>query len=523
MIERVDFLIIGAGIAGLSTAIELQKYGKVLVILKKDFDDCNTHFAAGGIASSGPWSDDFEGHIKDTMVAGCDLCDPDVVEYIVRKGPENLQRLFDWGMEFDKNDNGEYNLGREGGHHTRRVLHTGDITGKSILKTLLKKVRSLPNIEIRNHQISINLIEKSGKCLGAYILDNREDNKEIYAICAKATIIATGGIGKVFLYTSNPDVASGDGIAMASRIGAEIANMEFVQFHPTCLFHPSAKNFLVSEALRGEGAILTDIKGRRFMENLHPLKELAPRDIVSRAIDRLIKETGDDYVLLDISFKEADYIKNRFPGIYEKCASLGMDITSDPIPVVPAAHYSCGGIKVSINGKTNIPGLFAVGEASCTGLHGANRLASNSLLEGLVCGYECASYVGQEYANKPPNDYEIEEWSSVGVEDSKEAFVITSSWHEIRLAMQNYASVVRSNSYLLRARKRITMIHEEVDQYYWNFKISSDLIELRNLLTVARLIVESAMARRESRGAHYTLDYPEYADIKKDTIIKRYW
>jgi L-aspartate oxidase len=521
MIEKIDFLIIGAGISGLSTAIELQKFGKVLLLLKNGYEDSNTFYAAGGIASSGPWSKDYEGHIQDTLIAGDGLCNKDVVEFVVHHGTEHLQNLIDWGVKFDKKSNGEYDLGQEGGHHTRRVLHTGDLTGSSILEVLIEKARSLPNIEFRTDQVAINLIEKEGKCVGAYVLNNK--NQEIYTIQAKATVLATGGCGKVYLYTSNPDVASGDGIAMAWRIGAEICNMEMIQFHPTCLYHPLAKNFLVSEALRGEGAILKTIQGERFMEGIHPQKELAPRDIVSRAIDKILKETGDDYVYLDISFKDPKFIKKRFPGTYKKAKQFNIDITTEPIPVVPAAHYCCGGIKATIEGKTSVPGLFAVGESTYTGLHGANRLASNSLLEGLVCGNECGKYIGQNYKDKSVNNFEIKEWVSGNVEDSKEAFVITSNWQEIRSTMQYYASIIRSDSYLLRARHRITLFHDEVNSYYWNFKITSDLIELRNLLTVARLIVESAIARKESRGSHYTLDYPKKADVVRDTCLKRYW
>jgi L-aspartate oxidase len=310
---------------------------------------------------------------------------------------------------------------------------------------------------------------------------------------------------------------------MAWRIGAQIVNMEMVQFHPTCLYHPFAKNALITEAIRGEGATLYDKSGRRFMEDLHPMKELAPRDIVARAIDKVLKETGDDCVYLDISFKDPDFIKSRFPGVYQKCLDFNIDITIQPIPVVPACHYSCGGIQATLEGKTAVSGLFAVGECACTGFHGANRLASNSLLEGLVCGHATGLAVGKKYKNLPLSSNEIKPWSYEGITDSNEAFVITSIWDEIRLTMQNYASIIRSNSYLHRARKRITMFHEEVDNYYWNFKISGDLVELRNLLTVARLIVESAIARKESRGSHFTVDYPEKAEIIKNTIVHRYW
>ncbi len=519
--EKVDFLVIGAGVSGLSTAIKLQKYGKVLVILKRDFGDCNTYYAAGGIACSGPWSEDYEGHIKDTLVAGAGLCKKDVVEYVVYHGTERIQELMDWGLDFDIRDSGKLDLGKEGGHHTRRVLHTGDLTGRSVHKTLLEKARSLPNIEFRPYQMAVNLIKKQGECAGCYILDVKTE--KIYTIKSKATIIAAGGIGKVFLYTSNPDVSSGDGIAMAWRAGAKISNMEFVQFHPTVLYHPEAKNTLVSEALRGEGAILKDKRGNRFMEGVHPLNDLAPRDIVSRTIDRVLKESGDECVYLDISFKNSEFVKERFPGIYNKCIKFGIDITKEPIPVVPAAHYSCGGVTATIKGKTNIPRLFVVGESSCTGLHGANRLASNSLLEGLVCGHECGEYIGKTIGSQKFQKYGVKEWEADWVVDSNEAFVINLNWNEIRMFMQNYCSIIRSDSYLKRARRRISILRDEIHRYYWNFKITSDLLELRNLLDIADLIVRSALARRESRGTHYTLDYPEKADVIRDTIIKKPW
>lgn len=521
MVEKVDFLIIGGGISGLSAALNLEKWGKVLILTKKNAKESNTFYAAGGIAASGPWSTDFEGHIQDTLIAGDGLCKENIVREIIKKGTEKVQQLLDWGVPFDEKTSGKFDLGREGGHHSRRVLHHGDLTGKAILNTLLNQIKKKSNVELRHNHVAINLIEMDGRCEGVYVLN--KESSQIYPIQSKATILATGGIGKVYLYTSNPDIASGDGIAMASRIGAEIINMEMVQFHPTCLYHPFAKNALITEAIRGEGAILKDQRGRRFMEDLHPLKELAPRDIVARAIDRVLKETGDDYVLLDISFKDPEFLRNRFPGVYKTCLKFDIDITKQPIPVVPAAHYSCGGIKAQINGTTNIPNLFAIGECACTGFHGANRLASNSLLEGLVCGSECGEFVGQSYHDQEFSAIDIAEWSEEGITDSKEAFVITFNWGEIRNIMQNYASIIRSDSYLIRARHRISLIHEEVDTYYWNFKINSDLIELRNLLTVARLIVESALARKESRGAHFTLDYPHKAKIIKDSMIKRPW
>src|SRR5271157_1118231 len=520
MIEKVDFLVIGAGCAGLSTALQLQKFGNVLVLAKKGLDDCNSWWAAGGIAASGPWNDDYEGHIQDTLEAGDGLCNETTVRFIVNKSTERIQDLMDWGLEFDASETGEFELGQEGGHHTRRILHTTDETGKSILQVLIDQCKLYANIEIRPHQYAINLIGKKGECCGAYVLN--DTTQEIYSIYSKATILATGGVGKAYLVTSNPDVATGDGIAMAWRMGATIENMEMIQFHPTCLFHPFAKNSLISEALRGEGAILKDKHGNRFMENVHPLKELAPRDIVSRAIDRTLKETGDNCVYLDISFKDPDYLKRRFPGVYNKCMEFGIDITKEPIPVIPAAHYCMGGVKAEVNGTTDVPRLFAVGESASTGLHGANRLASNSLLECLVCGYECGNNVGPLCQDIQLDDT-VPEWQAENVREPDENFIITSNWNELRFAMQNYASIVRSEVYLLRARKRITLIHEDVDKYYWDFRITSDLIELRNLLTNARLIVESALARHESRGAHYRVDYPEKADVVRNTVMKQSW
>jgi len=528
MIEKVDFLIIGAGSAGLSTAIQLQKYGKVLVLAKKTLDDASSNWAAGGVAATGPWIPDFnvgnayDAHVADTLEAGDGLCNEETVRFIVKHGTDRIQNLIDWGLQFDVHEEtGEFDLGREGGHHIRRILHTKDETGKSILHTLIKKAQELPNIEIRINQYAINLIEQKGQCVGCYVLNNT--NQDIYAVQSKAVILATGGAGKAYAVTSNPDVATGDGIAMAWRIGASIANMEMIQFHPTCLYHPYAKNSLISEALRGEGAILKDKEGHRFMEGVHPLKELAPRDIVARAIDKSLKQSGDNCVYLDISFKDATYLKNRFPGIYNKCKQFGVDITTEAIPIVPAAHYCMGGVLADTNGTTNVPRLFAVGETSCTGLHGANRLASNSLLECLVAGYECGNYVGKKYQEKGNSDKVLEWKTPSNMKEPTEKFIVTSNWNEIRATMQAYVSIIRSNMYLMRARKRITMIHEDVDQYYWDFRITSDLIELRNLLTVSRLITESALARKESRGAHYTIDYPYKAEIIRNTIMKQAW
>ena len=519
--EKVDYLIIGSGIAGLRSAISLQKYGNVLLLCKTSIEECNTDKAAGGIACAWSEEDSIEKHIQDTLIAGDGLCKEEAVRSILLNSKERIKELIDWGIEFDTLEDGRYNLAKEGGHSKRRIFHVKDLTGHAILTKLLEQVKLYPNIEIRDWNIAINLYGRDYNCYGAYVLDRKRN--EIYSIRAKATILATGGAGKVYLYTSNPDTASGDGIAMAYRIGAAIANMEFMQFHPTCLYHPYAKNALISESLRGEGAILTDRRGNRFMEKYHPLKELAPRDIVSRAIDDVMKKTGDEYVLLDISFKDADFLKSRFPGVYETCKKFGIDITKEPIPVVPAAHYLCGGILTDVNGITNVKNLYAIGESACTGLHGANRLASNSLLEGLVCGYNCGEFIGKNSKDSFAKDIEIPEWESGNAMDPNEAVIITQTWDEIRRLMQNYVGIVRTNKRLERAWARINLIQKEIEAYYWDFKITSDLIELRNLATVSKLTIKCARARKESRGIHYNLDYPNKAQLARDTIVKYYW
>ena len=519
MNENIDFLVIGAGVAGLSAAIRLQKYGKVLLLAKKSVYNCSTDKAAGGISCVWGDEDSFQKHVKDTLIAGDGLCNEERVRQIVSKGPDKIKELIDWGIGFDKLTDGRYDLAKEGGHCKRRIFHVKDLTGHSVLETLLKKARSFANIEIREWQIVINLYAKDHVCYGVYVL-NRENNI-IYTISAKSTILATGAAGKVYLYTSNSDTASGDGIAMAYRVGAEIANMEFIQFHPTCLYHPFAKNALISEALRGEGAVLKDKNGYKFMHKYHKLKDLAPRDIVSRAIDDMMKKTGDDNVLLDISFKDSKFLRDRFPGIDSTCLKYGIDFTKEPIPVVPAAHYLCGGIVADENGVTNIKNLFALGECACTGLHGANRLASNSLLEGLVCGTNCGDYIGNLKLEKTFE--KIPKWLEGSAIDPNEVVIIKQNWMEIRNVMQNYVGIVRTDKRLKRAWDRLNMIHEEIEQYYWDFKITPDLIELRNLLMVARLMLKCARGRRESRGIHYTLDYPYKSDKVRDTLIKYYW
>ncbi len=525
-----DFLVIGSGIAGLSYALKVADHGSVAVVTKREVSETATNLAQGGIASVLSESDSFEAHIQDTMVAGVYLSHPDVVQMVVEAGPQAIQDLINWGVQFTKKDDDSYDLTREGGHSQRRILHAQDVTGREIERALVEAARSHPNITIYEHHNAIDLITEAkltnlpqspNRCLGAYVLDIAR--KEVITFGARITVLATGGAGKVYLYTCNPDVATGDGVAMAYRAGATIANMEFMQFHPTTLYHPHAKSFLISEAVRGEGAILKRRDGTPFMQQYHPLKDLAPRDIVARAIDNEMKVHGDDCVFLDITHRGADYITERFPNIYETCLSYGIDMTKEPIPVVPAAHYLCGGVKVDSWGESNIGNLFAIGEASFTGLHGANRLASNSLLEGVVYADRAARHSLERIKEKPTPFPAIAQWDAGRATDSDEEVVVAHNWDEIRRCMWNYVGIVRSSKRLVRALRRIKMIQEEITDYYWNFHVTSDLIELRNITTVAELIVRCALEREESRGLHYTIDHPETDDLqwKRDTIIQK--
>jgi L-aspartate oxidase len=543
MKQTCDALVIGSGIAALTYALEASESGReVVVITKRRADDANTAHAQGGIAAVLAPTDSFEAHMADTLTAGAGLCHPGVVERVVKDGPAAVGKLIDYGVRFDKGEHErsgghvEFDLTREGGHTHRRVLHAGDITGAEIVRALLAALKTRTNVRVLERHCAIDLLttqkvdallttervlipRRTNRCLGAYALD--EESGNVITFLARVTVVATGGASKVYLYTSNPDVATGDGIAMAWRAGAEIANMEFIQFHPTCLYHPRAKSFLISEALRGEGGILRRIDGTRFMEAYHPMKELAPRDIVARAIDTELKRTGDDFVVLDMTHLDADFVRRRFPNIHAQCAKYGIDMTVEPIPVVPAAHYVCGGVRTDERGESCIPGLFVIGEAACTGLHGANRLASNSLLEGAVFGRRAAA-ASLDYFTGPAPDFEgVPNWDPGKAVPSDELVVITQCWDEIRRFMWNYVGIVRSTRRLMRAQRRIDTIKEEIREFYWNATVTRDLLELRNICTVAELIVESALKRRESRGLHYNIDYPRASMAATDTVLVR--
>jgi L-aspartate oxidase len=537
-----DILVIGGGIAGATFALEAARLGRRVIMLTKGCDEqANTAWAQGGMAAVLAEDDSFEAHIADTLEAGAGLCRRDVVECVVREGPGAFARLRDASVHFDRSpvrsenlDHADYDLTREGGHSHRRILHAGDTTGLEIMRGLNVAVKAEPLIRVMTQRSAIDLIttkkmaqlnvsasSTDDRCIGAYVLN--EATGDVDAFLAPVTVLATGGASKVYLYTSNPDVATGDGVAMAWRIGAEVANMEFIQFHPTCLFHPQAKSFLISEALRGEGGILRRRDGTRFMVEVHPQAELAPRDIVARAIDTELKRTGDDYVVLDMTHLKPEFLRERFPKIYATCLSFGIDMVKTPIPVVPAAHYVCGGVRVDTDGRTTIPGLFAIGEVACSGMHGANRLASNSLLEAAVFGHRAAIASTQEAADPIEKTYHVPPWNTGDAVPSDELVVISQCWDEIRRLMWNYVGIVRSDRRLLRAQRRIEMLREEIREFYWNATVTRDLLELRNICTVAELIVTCALKRKESRGLHYTIDYPEPRrhDAPSDTIIKR--
>ncbi len=525
-------MVIGSGIAGLSFALQAADHGSVAVVTKRKGGDTNTAWAQGGIACVTSDEDSFELHVRDTLEAGAGLCDETVVRTIVTEGPERIRELADLGLHFDEREisgHRELDLGKEGGHSKRRVLHVQDVTGKEIEDTLLRELAQSRSsgVDLLENHMAVDLITAAklgfateDRCLGVYVLD--EKTGEVETIRSDRIVLATGGCGKVYLYTTNPDIATGDGVAMAWRAGVEIANMEFIQFHPTCLFHPQAKSFLVSEAVRGEGGILRNNRGEDFMKRYDARGSLAPRDIVARAIDAEIKRSGAKCVFLDITHRSPEFIRERFPHIYQTCLRFGIDMSKQAIPVVPAAHYQCGGIKTDVNGATSLPGLYAIGEVACTGLHGANRLASNSLLEGLVVAHRAATTaVRTRSASK--QKIPLPEWESGNVQDVDELVVIYHNWDEIRRLMWDYVGIVRTDKRLQRASARLRNLQREIREFYWNFKVSVDLLELRNLAAVAALIVDSALCRKESRGLHYTLDYPETDDrqFKRDTVLSR--
>ncbi len=536
-----DFLIVGSGCAGLSAAIEAAEQGKkVTLVTKRKLNDCNSIWAQGGISCVYDFDkDSFESHIQDTLKAGAGLCNETAVKEIVERGPKSINKLIEWGVEFtrrseiedDHNQEG-YDLGKEGGHSHRRVLHAGDITGIELINSLIYKSKTHPNIEIIEDTAIIDLISSKrlhfsdeNCCIGAYALDSKSD--AIFTIIAKKTILATGGAGKVYLYTTNPMIATGDGIAMGWRAYANIANMEFFQFHPTCLYHHKAVDFLISEAVRGEGAVLKIKRNGKlveFMDKYHELKSLAPRDIVARAIDKELKKSGEKSVFLDITHQSEEFLRKRFPNIFSKCLECGINMATDLIPVVPAAHYCCGGIETDTNGVTSLTNLYAIGEVASCGLHGANRLASNSLLEATVMGISAINHAMKNWEiGCCCESTSIPDWNIGDAIDSDEQVVINHNWQEIRQFMWDYVGIFRTNKRLQRAKNRIRLLRHEIEQYYWNFNVSLELIELRNLATVAELIIDSAIEREESLGLHYNADKPIHnlENKIKDTIIKR--
>lgn len=517
-----DVLIIGSGAAGLTLALNLSAKHKVAILSKAVLEGGSTWYAQGGIAAVLDNQDSIDAHVSDTLKAGAGLCHEDAVRFTVQNSKSAIEWLVQQGVSFDTEQDGEYHLTKEGGHSHRRIIHSADATGKAVHTTLIDRIRDAKNVDLFENHIAIDLIQQADshskrvRCSGAYVFDRKQDSVSQFQ--AKVVILATGGASKVYLYTSNPDGASGDGIAMAWRAGCRIANMEFNQFHPTCLYHPKAKTLLMTEALRGEGARLTLPNGEQFMHRFDERAELAPRDIVARAIDHEIKRLGCNHVYLDISHKPADFIDEHFPTVKQQCLDYGIDITKDPIPVVPAAHYTCGGIVIDEHGQTDLQNLYSIGEATFTGLHGANRMASNSLLECIVYARSCAEHIKAKIDTI--KDVSVPKaWDESRVVDSDEDVVISHNWDELRRFMWDYVGIVRTAKRLARAEHRIKLLQREITEYYTNYKVSNDLIELRNLAMVAQLIIRSAKERKESRGLHYSLDYPELGTIARDTIL----
>lgn len=521
-----DVLVIGSGVAGLSLALKSAAAGRRTAILtKKTRAESNTNYAQGGIACVTSQADDFEKHVRDTQVAGDGLCREGVVRSIVSEAPERIDELIELGLRFSRDPDGGYSLGREGGHSERRILHVKDMTGKAIEDSLLRAVAENPLIELMEHLFAIDLIT-SGKfdldggpnrVVGLYALD--VISRKVETFRAPVVVLSTGGAGQVYLYTTNPDIATGDGIAMAYRAGVEVENMEFVQFHPTTLYSTKHDRFLISEAVRGEGAVLRNLKGDAFMPRYHPDADLAPRDVVARAIDSEMKKTGAAHMWLDITGRPESALRDRFPLIFEHCLSLGLNLSTDQIPVVPAAHYTCGGVATNLRGETSLPGLFACGEVASTGLHGANRLASNSLLEAVVMAEHGSRAIVEYLAESDGDCPRLPEWVSGDVDDSDEQVVISHNWDELRRTMWDYVGIVRTTKRLERARTRINNLNREIHDYYWNFRIEPRLLELRNLIRMADLIVQCALTRKESRGLHYTLDYPEKQPVPRDSTV----
>ena len=525
-----DVLVIGSGAAGLTTALNLPSDLRIAVLSKDQLCSGSTYWAQGGIAGVLDDSDTVESHVEDTLIAGAGLCNKAAVQFTVENSRSAIDWLIEQGVPFTRNDstdpslsNFDYHLTREGGHSHRRIIHAADATGAAVFSTLLARAQEKDNIDLIEQQVAVDLItaQKLGRTnnagLGAYVLNRNTGEVDTYA--ARFTVLATGGAAKVYLYSSNPDSACGDGIAMAWRAGCSVGHLEFNQFHPTCLYHPQAKSFLITEALRGEGAHLKLANGERFMARFDSREELAPRDIVARAIDHEMKRLGADCVYLDISHKPADFIKEHFPTVYERCLSFGIDITKEPIPVVPAAHYTCGGVVVDQHGRTDVAQLYAVGETSFTGLHGANRMASNSLLECIVYARSAAQDIALQ-ATRISMPQHLPDWDASLVTDSDEDVIISHNWDELRRFMWDYVGIVRTDKRLLRAQHRVHLLLDEIDEFYSNYRVSRDLIELRNLTLVAELIIRSAMQRKESRGLHYTLDYPQLSESIENTILR---